>query len=64
MMALVVPVPKFELEAGVDVQPRAAWGWCVRKIKGDHRKVLTRLVGAQQDFERVDLALGKVWHSG
>jgi hypothetical protein len=64
MVALVIPVPTVALEAGMDIRPRAAWGWCVRKVRGDHRKVLTRLVGAQQAFDRVDLALSEVWHSG
>jgi hypothetical protein len=35
------------------------------KERKDHNvKAYSRLVGAQQAFDRVDLALGEVWHSG
>ncbi len=44
-----------------EVRPRAAWGWSVRKVKGDHRKVLARLVGASAAFSRLDLQLGEIW---
>jgi hypothetical protein len=61
MLGLVVPVPKAEVGVAADVRPRAAWGWCVRKVKGDHRKVLTRLAGGQKAFTRLDIQLGEIW---
>jgi hypothetical protein len=61
MLGLVVPVPKAEVGVAADVRPRAAWGWCVRKVKGDHRKVLARLAGGQKAFTRLDTQVGEVW---
>lgn len=64
MIALAIPVVKVESEFGTDIRPRAAWGWGVRRIKGDHRKVLIRLLGAKQSFRRLDLKLREVWDRG
>jgi hypothetical protein len=64
MVALTIPAPpEVELSASIRVRPREAWGWCVRKVKGDHRKVLSRLIGARQAFSRLDLALQEIWHA-
>jgi hypothetical protein len=62
-VALAVPVPKLEVAKSTQIRPREAWGWCVRKIRGDHRKILTRLIGAQHAFSRLDLALKEIWHT-
>jgi hypothetical protein len=64
MIALAIPVVKIESELGMDIRPRAAWGWGVRQVKGDHRKVLMRLLGAKRSFQRIDLKLRKVWERG
>jgi hypothetical protein len=64
MVALAIPVVKVESELGMDIRPRAAWGWGVRRVKGDHRKVLMRLHGAKQSFRRLDLKLREVWERG
>ena len=62
--ALAVPTPKAEIVTAMHVRPREAWGWCVRKIRGDHRKILMRLIGAQRAFARLDLAVEEIWHAG
>jgi hypothetical protein len=64
MIALAIPVVKVESEFGMDIRPRAAWGWGVRQVRGDHRKVLMRLLGAKQSFQRLDLKLREVWDRG
>ena len=64
MVALAIPVVKVESELGTNIRPRAAWGWGVRQVKGDHRKVLTRLLGAKQSFHRLDLKVREVWERG
>jgi hypothetical protein len=64
MIAFAIPVVKVESEFTTDIRPRAAWGWGVRQVKGDHRKVLMRLLGAKQSFQRLDLKLRKVWERG
>lgn len=62
LVALAVPV--IEYSAETDVRPRAAWGWSARRIGGDHRKVLMRLVGGRAAFARLDLVLGQLWKRG
>jgi hypothetical protein len=64
MIALAIPVVKVESELGMDIRPRAAWGWGVRRVKGDHRKVLMRLLGAKKSFQRLDLKLREIWERG
>jgi hypothetical protein len=64
LVAFFVPVLKLETHVDGEAAPRAAWGWGVRKIHGDHRKVLTRLVAAKDAFDRLDLALKEAWERG
>jgi hypothetical protein len=64
MIALAIPVVKVESGLETAIRPRAAWGWGVRRVRGDHRKVLMHLVGAKQEFRRLDLKLREVWARG
>lgn len=64
MIALAIPVLKVESQLEADIRPRAAWGWGVRRVTGDHRKVLMRLLGAKQAYRRLDLKLREVWDRG
>jgi hypothetical protein len=64
MVALAIPIAKVESQLGADIRPRAAWGWAVRKVKGDHRKVLMRLVGAKNSYGRLDIEVRDLWERG
>jgi hypothetical protein len=62
-VALVIPVVKVETHVEGKVGPRP-WGWVVGQVRGDHRKLITRLVAAQRSFTRLDLLLRQVWERG